>query len=79
MRSMSTVSEIEAALDKLTAEELARVEAALRRRREEVSTRVRDFDVAELERSSGFDVFPERTGPPVTIETVRRLCAEEDI
>jgi len=33
------------------------------------------MDVAELERRNGFDVFPERTAPPVTVETVRQICA----
>ena len=36
-------------------------------------------DVAELERRNGFDVFPERAAPPVTVETVRQICAEESI
>ena len=33
----------------------------------------------ELERGNGFDVFPERTGPKVTVEAVQRLCREEGI
>jgi len=28
----------------------------------------------ELERRNGFDVFPERTGPKATVESVRQLC-----
>jgi hypothetical protein len=33
--------------------------------------------VSRLEKSNGFDVFPERKGKKATIESVRRLVAEE--
>jgi hypothetical protein len=36
-------------------------------------------NMAELERRNGFDVFVERAGEQATVETVRRLCAEEAI
>jgi hypothetical protein len=37
------------------------------------------LDVAELERRNGFAVFTERSAPPVTVEIVRQICAEEAI
>jgi hypothetical protein len=36
--------------------------------------------IVDLERRNGFlDVFPDRDGPPVTIESVQQLCREEGI
>ena len=69
---MSTLAEIEKALPQLSAEDLRRLEAALRRIRQGVG-----LDVAELERRNGFAVLPERTGARATIEAVRQLCMEE--
>jgi hypothetical protein len=71
---MSTVAEIEAALTRLSPEDLRRVEAILRRLQENGPA-----DVAELERRNGFDAFPRRQGGQVTVEVVRQLCAEEGV
>jgi len=38
-----------------------------------------DASATELERRNGFDVFPERTGPKVTVEGVQQLCRKEGI
>ena len=76
---MSTLAEIEAALPKLSTEELAQVEAALRRLRQRDNSGAAVADVSELERQNGFAVFPERAGGQVTADTVRQLCAEEGV
>ena len=73
---MSTLSEIEAALSELTPDDLRRVEEMLQRLRRRAST---EESVAELERRNGIDPLPERSGGVVTIEFVRRLCAEEGV
>ncbi len=74
---MSTVTEIETALGELSADELQRVEAALRRLQRQRTGH--SPDIAAVERRNGFDVLPQREGAAATAEDVRRLCADEGI
>ena len=74
--AVNTLAAIEAALSELTPDELRRVEEILQRIRNRAST---EDNVAELERRNDFDPLPERRGGTVTVEAVRRLCAEEGV
>lgn len=58
---------------------LAQVVSDLLRQALGLTTAVGKVDMAELERRNGFEVFPERSAPLVTVETVRQICAEEAI
>ena len=58
---------------------LAQVVADLLRQAIGLAPSAGKMDVAELERRNGFAVFPERSAPPVTVEIVRQICAEEAI
>jgi hypothetical protein len=75
--AMSTLTEIEEALPRLSAEELMRVEAALRRLQRQRTGQVPH--IAAVEQRNGFDVLPQRGTAMATVEDVRRLCAEEGI
>jgi len=74
---VSTLTEIETALEELTSDELQRVEAALHRLLPQHS--IHSPDIATLEDGNGFVVLPLRVGAAATPEDVRRLCAEEGI
>jgi hypothetical protein len=73
---MSTLQEIEQAIEHLSAAELSRVEEVLRRMQARHGA---GDDLATMESANGFDVLPERAGGPVSAADVRRLCAEEGI
>jgi hypothetical protein len=72
---MSTLTEIEAAAARLPRAEqealFAHLAVVLRRTATE--------RITELERANGVALLRERPGAPVTVETVRQLCAEEGI
>lgn len=76
---MSTLAEIEAALPKLSPDELERLESFVQRLRRLVGGGSAPVDIAALERQNGFDALPERRGEPVTVEAVRQLLLEEGI
>ncbi len=72
---MSTLAEIEAAVDSLTPGEMERLESLLRERR----TRHEEAQMEELYRRIGYLPLPKRPGQPVTREMVRQLREEEGI
>ena len=72
---MSTLAEIEAAVDSLTPGEVEKLETMLRERR----TRQEEAQMEELYRRIGYVPLPKREGQPVTREMVRQLREEEGI
>ena len=75
MPAMSTLAEIEAAVDSLTPSEIEKLESLLRERR----TRQEEAQMEELYRRIGYVPLPKREGQPVTREMVRQLRDEENI
>jgi hypothetical protein len=73
---MSTVQEIEQAVERLSNDDLRRVEAVLRRVQQRQYTAGK---LGAIERTNGFDVLPQRPGPRATAEDVHELCAEAGI
>jgi hypothetical protein len=72
---MSTLTEIEAAAATLSPAEMKRLEDFLRERR----TEVEEAHLQELYLINGVHPLPKRGGPPVTVELVQQICAEEGI
>jgi hypothetical protein len=77
---MSTLQEIEAAIEKLPPEQWLEIAAWLDEQRAMVQSSEGMFaELDAVERRNGFDVLPQRGTAMATVEDVRRSCAEEGI